>query len=339
MKFYKGPKPGDEKPIGGGRFTKLGIGGEAHNFLNINGVMYGYFQPHMKSPYEINLSRIKQGCPDDADKIDNVLVIWFATHPIDRGQVVIGWYNNATVYRYRQEPNNMPLRNNGGYYIKANVEDCVLLPISNRRFPVGHETEKTRAGNPGTANIFYVLDSQGEVKDLTNENNEWIANLVNYVEDYNGHKILTEADEIEEDIKTGQYSPTGQGFQSDVMIRMMIESYAMAACKKYYSDKGYKVVDDSAKSSYDFIIHKKNEVSRLVEVKGTQTVGNTIILTKNEVCLSREQGENMVLFIVHSIVMNKNAVKKGSGYITIHEPWIVNDDRLTPISYTYKLSE
>ena len=45
MKFYKGPKPGDEKPIGGVDFTKLGIGGEAYNFLNIDGIMYGYFQP------------------------------------------------------------------------------------------------------------------------------------------------------------------------------------------------------------------------------------------------------------------------------------------------------
>ena len=40
----------------------------------------------MKFPYDINLRRIEQGCPDDDDKIDNVLVIWFATNPIDRGQ-------------------------------------------------------------------------------------------------------------------------------------------------------------------------------------------------------------------------------------------------------------
>ena len=81
MKFYKGPKPGDEKPIGGGKYNTEGIGHEAYNFLNISGSLYGYFQPHMKSPYEINLGRIEQGYGDD--KIDNVLGIWFATNPIE----------------------------------------------------------------------------------------------------------------------------------------------------------------------------------------------------------------------------------------------------------------
>jgi hypothetical protein len=110
MKFYQGPKPGDEKPIGGGSFNTDEIGHEAYNFLNIKGVLFGYFQPHMKSPYEINLGRIEHG--SESDKIDNVLVIWFATNPIDSGQVVVGWYNNATVFRSIQTPNNLSLREN-----------------------------------------------------------------------------------------------------------------------------------------------------------------------------------------------------------------------------------
>ncbi|MGR3318655.1 MAG: hypothetical protein ACUZ8O_09260 [Candidatus Anammoxibacter sp.] len=72
MKFYKGPKPGDEKPIGGGSYNTEEIGHEAYNYSNINGVLYGYFQPHMKQPYEINLGRIEQGYTDD--EIDKVLV-------------------------------------------------------------------------------------------------------------------------------------------------------------------------------------------------------------------------------------------------------------------------
>lgn len=117
----------------------------------------------------------------------------------------------------------------------------------------------------------------------------------------------------------------------------MIEDYAMAICKKHYEDLGYEVEDVSANCSYDFII-RKSEQTRIVEVKGTQTAGGTIVLTKNEVNLSREQGRNMVLFIVHSIVMNKKTVKKGSGIVSIIDPWQVSDDRLTPISFTYRLS-
>lgn len=335
MKFYQGPKPGDERPIGGGSYNTEEIGHEAYNFLNIDGTLYGYFQPHMKPPYEINLGRIEPGCTKD--KIDNVLVIWFATNPIDRGQVVIGWYNNATVFRSIQSPNALPLRKNYNYNIEAKMKDCILLPISKRKFPVGHDNEGTREGNPGQANAFYVLNEQGKAKDLRSPNNAWIKKLIEYVEDYDGPKISSREDEVQEDMLTTEHSSGGQGFQSDVEIRLMIEAHAMAICKKYYSDMSYEVEDVSANSSYDFII-KKNGQSRFVEVKGTQTAGDTIVLTKNEVNLSRAQGDSMVLFIVHSIVMNKKTVKKGSGVVVIIDPWRVNDDRLTPISFTYRLS-
>jgi hypothetical protein len=45
MKWYKGPKPDDEKPIGGGSFTKEHLGYEAFNFLPLGGKYFGYFQP------------------------------------------------------------------------------------------------------------------------------------------------------------------------------------------------------------------------------------------------------------------------------------------------------
>lgn len=137
---------------------------------------------------------------------------------------------------------------------------------------------------------------------------------------------------ITRDITTG-----GQGLQSNVEIRLLIESYAMHVCKKFYVEKGYDVKDVSPTLSYDVLI-KKNGVERKVEVKGTQTKGNAIILTRNEVELSRSQGKDMALFLIHSIVMNKKTVRKGSGVIKIIEPWQVTDDRLIPLSYTYRLS-
>jgi hypothetical protein len=32
------------------------------------------------------------------DHIDDVTVVFCATHPIERGMRVVGWYNNATLY-------------------------------------------------------------------------------------------------------------------------------------------------------------------------------------------------------------------------------------------------
>ena len=335
MKFYQGPKPGDEKPIGGGSYNDEKIGFEAYNFLNIDGTLYGYFQPHMKEPYEINLARIEPGYK--GEKIENVLVIFFATNPISKGQVVVGWYKNATVYRSFQNPDTLFQRNNYSYNLEAKENDYVLLPISNRKFLIGHNIEGVKEGNPGQANAFYVFENNGKLKDLENPKNSWIKKLIEYIKNYNGLKIKSIEDEIQENIITSEYSSGGQGFQSDIETRLKIESYSMSVCYDYYSKKGYEVKDVSSNQPYDFII-SKNGISQYVEVKGTQTPGESIILTKNEVSLSQAEGHRMILFILHSIVMNKKTVKKNSGTIFIIDPWKIKNENLTPISFNYKIS-
>lgn len=335
MKFYQGPKPGDERPIGGGSYNKDEIGHEAYNFLNINGFLYGYFQPHMTPPYDINLGRIKKGCT--SEKIEDVLVIWFATNPIDKGQVIVGWFNNATVFRSIQSPNTLQHRENYNYNITAQASNCTLLPISKRKFPVGHGIEGIKEGNPGQSNVFYTLDEKGLDKDTRNPINNWIEKTIDYITNYSGAKIKSREDEIQENIQTAEHSTGGMGFQSDVEVRLKIEAHAMAICKAHYEDLGYTVKDVSATEPYDFIINKGKE-RRLIEVKGTQSTGTTIILTRNEVELSRVNGSNMTLFLVHSILMNKKSVKKESGIIAITDPWHVINEKLTPISFTYTLS-
>ena len=42
MKFYAGPQEGDEKPRGGGRYTKEGIGHELFNFFKFGDRLYGF---------------------------------------------------------------------------------------------------------------------------------------------------------------------------------------------------------------------------------------------------------------------------------------------------------
>jgi Domain of unknown function (DUF3883) len=136
---------------------------------------------------------------------------------------------------------------------------------------------------------------------------------------YDGLRISSRQDEIQEDILTAEHSSAAQGFQSDVEVRLIIEAHAMSACEKYYSDKGYKVENVSANRPYDFIIRRSN-LSRFVEVKGTQTTGDTIFLTKNEVDLNLTHGDDMVLFIVHSIVFNKKRCKERERCCRCHRP-------------------
>jgi len=335
MKFYKGPQIGDEKPIGGGSYNDSEIGGEAYNFTEINDHVYGYFQPHMQEPYDLNLQRIEKDF--DGDLINNVLVIWFATNPIEKGQIIIGWYKNATVYRHIQEGGNLIGREYNHYNIKVNSNDAFLLPISNRKYPVGHNINKVKVGNPGQSNAFYQLKENGQPKNFSEEVNEWILHAIDYVKNYKGMYLSGFENEVQENITTSTHSFGGQGFQSDVETRLMIEAYSMKLCQSHYEKKGFEVKDVSANHPYDLLI-KNKEKTFFIEVKGTQTKAENIILTKNEVALSKSHGKKMILFIVHSIEMNKKSVKKGSGVMKIIKPWVVNPDMLTPISYTYKMS-
>jgi hypothetical protein len=73
MKYYNGPMIGDERPIGGGKYTKIGVGNEAFNFHGIDGRLFGYFQPQMQAS-KIKLERIVPGA--DGDVLKGVLVVW-----------------------------------------------------------------------------------------------------------------------------------------------------------------------------------------------------------------------------------------------------------------------
>ncbi len=332
MKFYQGPQKGDERPIGGGKYNRDEIGHEAFNFMKIDGNVYGYFQPHMKEPYRINLERIDPKAVNQ-DSIDNVLVIWFARNPIGNGQVIVGWYKNATVYRSIQEDNPLQERQNFHYNVSCSDKNAILLPITKRKYQMGHN-RKSKHGNPGQANAFYTYDAKLDLKDYSSPENAWIPKAIEYVNNYNGPSISTFEDEVAEEINTTVFASGGQGFQTDVEKRLIIEMYAMDECRKHFKKKGYKLKDVSKTHSYDFEATKSNTRKLLIEVKGTQTEGNNIILTKNEVDVASKYSDQMVLFLVHSIILGKRKVK--NGIIKLISPWKLEKSKLTPITYSYK---
>lgn len=334
MKFYQGPQKGDEKPIGGGKYNKDRIGHEAFNFKEVNGKVYGYFQPHMKPPYKINLKRINP--ENHEDHANDVLVIFFSKNPIGKGQVIVGWYRGATVYEYIQETKTQKSRKNFGYNIVADKENAVLLPILKRKFFIGHGILGHKEGNPGQANAFYCLDQKFNNKP-NDKFNSWILKAIEYVKNYDGPCISSFEDEVSEELENSAFGGSGQGFQSNIQQKNIVEQYAMEKCKNHFSQKGYKVKDTSLTKPYDFVATKENS-EYFIEVKGTQTDGQKIILTKNEVEMSKVNGNKMILFLVHSIELNNKSVKKGSGKTLIINPWKLDESKLTIVSYTYKLS-
>lgn len=128
----------------------------------------------------------------------------------------------------------------------------------------------------------------------------------------------------------------GQGFWLTADEKKVIELRVVEVATDYLSGDGWKVRDVGATKSYD--LHaRKGDHHLMVEVKGTTSPGETIILTRNEVLLHLKEFPNTALAIVHSIVLDRTGTPpRASGGVLVYEqPWALNEDRLTPMAYRY----
>lgn len=119
-RYYNGDK--NDKPIGGGSFTKNNIGFEINNFNPLNGTYYGYVEAVKRS---ISIERLSDSYKDK-DKIDEVLVVWHC-----KGKIV-GYYKNANVFRKVQKlPDEITKRRvSGDYFITT--KEAMLIPPEER---------------------------------------------------------------------------------------------------------------------------------------------------------------------------------------------------------------
>ncbi len=345
MIYYAGPQPGDEKPVGGGSYNKESLGHEARNFQFVDGQLYGYCQPYLRwrkgkpLPANISLERIDPSCV--GNKLDNVLVIFFATKPKEGGQVIVGWYNGATVNRHKIEPSGTlaKARQKFGYYMTCPAKNAVLLPTWKR--PTLFRGKKK--GKPGQANAFYLFD-KGEHRDLSLPSNKWIAEAIQFVNEYSAESLLLEPmaemmPAVEEILEAALNRGTGQGYNISPHARKAIEMRAMTVAEAHFA-KLYKVDATVHKTKpYDLLCKDKSsgKIRLFVEVKGTQNLGTSIILTKNEVASARKA--KTALFVLYSVKLSgkgKKVIAKG-GVARIRSPWAIDDKRLKALTYSYSL--
>jgi MrcB-like, N-terminal domain/Domain of unknown function (DUF3883) len=118
----------------------------------------------------------------------------------------------------------------------------------------------------------------------------------------------------------------------------VIELYAVELAIQYFKDEGWERVEDVGdKKSYD--IHcTRGEMELYVEVKGTTSYGNSVVITRNELTVHREQYPNNALFVVSKIKLEKgeNPVATG-GEVSILRPWKILDSDLSAIAFDYYL--
>jgi hypothetical protein len=126
---------------------------------------------------------------------------------------------------------------------------------------------------------------------------------------------------------------TTQGFTSSPVVRRAIEEHAMNLARHEFVSLGYAV--ETHGKPFDLLCAKEGKMI-YVEVKGAQGSGAEILLTKGEVKFHREHPNAMALFIVSDILVTPDGRASG-GTVSLIMPWIMQEDRLTPYAFTYRV--
>jgi hypothetical protein len=120
----------------------------------------------------------------------------------------------------------------------------------------------------------------------------------------------------------------------------VIEEHAVKVAMKHLEKKGFTNIKDVGKNhSYD-IAAKLNGVDFYVEVKGTISLGEKVVLTKNEVLLHRQEHPNNALIVVSQIDLDRSEPASASGgKVRFISPWEIEDSDLEALGYDYKVGK
>ena len=143
--------------------------------------------------------------------------------------------------------------------------------------------------------------------------------------------------ELENIIESRNLRGKGQGFNITPELRKKIETYSVSKAKKYFEKLGFSVKNVGSTHSYDLECKKSGNILR-VEVKGTQSAGESIILTPNEIESARNH--ETALYILHSISVTQKdqKYKLSGGKELIMNPWKIDKQgKLKSISFIYYL--
>jgi len=159
MKYYNGINE-DDIPLGtGGSFPKEKKH-EIYNFLDDDGICYGYTPPYGRiNLKEIYLNEIKK-CPDGNEYLENVLIVFNASKDDGIGRRVIGFYVGATIFKSpytNTNPKRIIASDNSfaSYNIRVKSENVYLFDNENARDICLPFSKKDGYGY-GQSNIWYA---------------------------------------------------------------------------------------------------------------------------------------------------------------------------------------
>ena len=118
--------------------------------------------------------------------------------------------------------------------------------------------------------------------------------------------------------------------------KKVIEEHAVEVAMKHLGKKGFTDIKDVGKNrSYD-IAAKLNDIDFYIEVKGTMSLGEKVVLTRNEVLLHRQEHPNNALIVVSQIDLDRSEPPSAKGGKVIFiSPWKIEDSDLDALGYDY----
>ena len=271
MERYDGP---DVIKGGGDYIKKNGVGGEVFNFKPSRGRCYGYAM-------SLNFAGINLRLLDServwrvGDELAGVDVVFIARRP-GYGQVVIGWYRNATVFhqQYRIRRGAIPgMEEAARYYLcVTDAESAYLLSEDQRTFLVPY-APAGNAGFPGRSNVWYP-ESNASKPDV----DKYIRKLLDYISVAPASPPGPDEDEA----SNGGGGGGGGTRKPNHAHNAAVETAAEETAWSYYKAAGFEVQDvASEKLGWDFVASKGRKTLH-VEVKGVSAAEIYFELTPRE---------------------------------------------------------
>lgn len=182
MKYYNGITKVDQPVNGEAWVLENHDAVESLNFAPCNDGTYCGYVSTKSNGDKLNELHVEkfEGISKKADVADNVLVIWVAKRSISEKNTIVGWYKNATVFRYYKERND-----EYSYNIKAKVKDCVLLPLNKRNKIVPRAGKDGYSYGMGQANVWFAQSDDEKCKG-------YVENIINFINSYSGINLALE---------------------------------------------------------------------------------------------------------------------------------------------------
>lgn len=270
MERYDGP----DTITGGGAFVKeRGVGGEVFNFKPSRGKCYGYAMSRHGGGLDISyLDNSKKW--QKGDELSGVDVVFIARRP-GHGQVVVGWYLNASVFHkeYRVRRGSIPgmaeaMRH---YLCVTNGTAVTLLPEEMRTFEVPYAPSGHK-GFPGQSNVWYP-----EYHDQQPGVGGFIKRLRTYIRSTTGQALTSDE---EGQPLTGRKG--GPGRNPDHAHNALVEAAAVETAWSYYEAAGYSMESVETENLGWDLVARKGRHTLYIEVKGVSASTVAFELTPNE---------------------------------------------------------